>query len=113
MYFCRFIINEVYVRMDHWIRIVTKCLDPYVVGLSSIQIAIGTLMNHKNPFTKHMILHVFVFMFWLKHAFTSKEIGTMRAKHEPSSVANKAKAGERYQVNSEQKRADKRQRDLG
>ena len=36
----------------------------------------------------------------------------MRAKHEPSSVANKAKAGECYQANSEQKRADERQRDL-
>ena len=59
-----------------------------------------------------MTLHVFVFMFWLKHAFASKEIGTMRAKHEPSSVAHKAKAGERYQANSEQKRADERQRDL-
>ena len=67
---------------------------------------------HKNPFTKHVTLHVFVFMFWLKHAFASKEIGTMRAKHEPSSVAHKAKAGESYQANSEQKRADERQRDL-
>ena len=43
--FCRFIKNEVYLRMDSWIRIVSKGLDPYVVGLSSIQIAIGTLMN--------------------------------------------------------------------
>ena len=112
MYFCRIIKNEVYLRMDSWVRIVTKCLDPYVVGLSSIQIAIGTLINCLGPFTKHVTLHVFVFMFWLKHAFASKEIGTMRAKHEPSSVAHKAKAGERYQANSEQKRADERQRDL-
>ena len=34
-----------YLRMDSWIGIVTKCLDSsYVVGLSSIQIAIGILM---------------------------------------------------------------------
>ena len=33
MYFCRFIKNEVYLRMDSWIRIVTKCLDPYVEGV--------------------------------------------------------------------------------
>ena len=36
--------NKVYLQMDSWIRIVTKCLDPHVVGLSSIQIAIGTLI---------------------------------------------------------------------
>ena len=40
-----------------------------------------------------------------------KEIGTMRAKHDLSSVANKAKAGERYQAKSDQKRADERQRE--
>ena len=45
MYFCRFIENEEYMRMDSWIRIATKCLDPYVVGLSSVQIAIRTMIK--------------------------------------------------------------------
>ena len=45
MYFCRFIENEVYMRMDSRIRIATKCLDPYVLGLSSIQIAIRTTIK--------------------------------------------------------------------
>ena len=31
-----FIKNEVCLQMDSWIRILSECLDPYVVGLSSI-----------------------------------------------------------------------------
>ena len=52
--------------MESWIRIVTKCLDPYFIGLSSIQIAIGLywmfdLSAQVNDYLiKHVVLYVCV-----------------------------------------------------